>query len=256
MCAPAAALRKAGAGAHYLQQLELVQGCGSRKSFASASAASGGAAGCSGTVAGAAAGGAGGGAGGSSCCTVPGVLSSSPADACRRLPYPLNSLCLLPLADNTFRAVNRGYQRELQRQRVAGVDVWRLSGGCILPRLEGSALCCCLVEGGPRALQSLQEALLSCVQFLYREGIKPFAGEIAHQLRKRTEAAAWLPSEVVGLAMTTPEVFAKIERRVKGEDGWVVLLKKQKEPPEFKGFVDTRAKDNVYSQEQWIEFNK
>ena len=162
----------------------------------------------------------------------------------------------MPLGDGTFKTVCRSNQQEVQRQRIAGVDAWRLSDGCLIPRLENSGLCLFLNEKGIEAVHTLENALLSCIKFLYKEGIKPFAGEVAHQLRKKTEAAAWLPSEVVGLAMMSENVYLKIERRVKGEDGWVLLLNKNQEPKDFKGFVDTRAKDNVYTPEQWIAFNK
>lgn len=180
---------------------------------------------------------------------------SSPNEGPQRLAHPLNGLCLQPLGDGCFRAIPRTHLREGHRQRVAGVDVWRLPDGCIVPRIEGAPLSAYLSEKA-EALEELETALLCCVQFLYKEGIKPFAGEIAHQLRKRTNAGTWLPSEVVALAMASRHVYPKVERRVKGEDGWVILLNRQLEPDDFEGFVDTRAKENLYSQEQWLHFNK
>ncbi|KAL8271746.1 hypothetical protein Esti_004341 [Eimeria stiedai] len=239
---PAAALRKAGAGAHHLQHLESLRGShvgGGPPPFSSSSGAprkNGG---------------------GGLLLRGPPPLSSPSESygAPRACPPPLSSLCLQPLGDGCFRAVLRSHQRDGHRQRVAGVDVWRLADGCIVPRIEGAPLSAYLAERA-EALEELEEALLSCVQFLYKEGIKPFAGEIAHQLRKRTNAGTWLPSEVVALAMASEHVYPKVERRVKGEDGWVILLKPHFEPEGFEGFVDTRAKENLYTQEQWLHFNK
>ncbi|KAL8429578.1 hypothetical protein ACSSS7_006508 [Eimeria intestinalis] len=239
---PAAALRKAGAGAHHLQHLDSLRGShgGGPPPFSNSS----GAARKNG--------------GGGLLLRGP-PPHSSPSEsyggAPRPCPPPLSSLCLQPLGDGCFRSVLRTHQRDGHRQRVAGVDVWRLTDGCIVPRIEGAPLSAYLAERA-EALEELEEALLSCVQFLYKEGIKPFAGEIAHQLRKRTNAGTWLPSEVVALAMASEHVYPKVERRVKGEDGWVILLKPHLEPEEFEGFVDTRAKENLYTQEQWLHFNK
>lgn len=228
---PAAAIRKAGAGAHYLQHLDALRGGpgGPPVGFGGPRKNGGG--------------------------LLARPTLPSPTDGSQRLAHPLSSLCLQPLGDGCFRAVPRTHQREGHRQRVAGVDVWRLADGCIVPRIEGAPLSLYLSERA-EALAELEAALLSCVQFLYKEGIKPFAGEIAHQLRKRTNAGTWLPSEVVALAMASHHVYPKVERRVKGEDGWVILLKKQLEPEGFEGFVDTRAKENLYTQEQWLHFNK
>ncbi|KAL8446996.1 hypothetical protein Emed_004680 [Eimeria media] len=241
---PAAALRKAGAGAHHLQHLDSLRGshAGGPPPFCSSSGASRKN---------------GGGAlllrGGPPPLSSPSESYGGAPRPCP--PAPLSSLCLQPLGDGCFRSVIRAHQRDGHRQRVAGVDVWRLTDGCIVPRIEGAPLSAYLAERA-EALEELEEALLSCVQFLYKEGIKPFAGEIAHQLRKRTNAGTWLPSEVVALAMASEHVYPKVERRVKGEDGWVILLKPHLEPEGFEGFVDTRAKENLYTQEQWLHFNK
>ncbi|PFH36008.1 hypothetical protein BESB_056590 [Besnoitia besnoiti] len=154
-----------------------------------------------------------------------------------------------------FGPIPKHVLKEGYKQRIAGVDVLRLPDGTILPRIDGSSLQQ-LLHTNPGEFPKLEKILTECVTFLYNEGIKPFAGEIAHQMRKRTEGGSWLPSEVVALAVAASDVIPQVERRVKGEDGWVVLLREGLAPESFDGFVDTRARDDCYSAEQWLEFNR
>ncbi|PHJ18505.1 ost-hth associated domain protein [Cystoisospora suis] len=154
-----------------------------------------------------------------------------------------------------FGPVPKSILKEGIKQRIAGVDVLRLADGSVLPRIDGSNLQH-LLYTNPRLFPELAKALTDCVLFLYKEGIKPFAGEIAHQMRKRTEGGSWLPSEVVALAVAAQDLSPRVERRVKGEDGWVILLKESQIPASFDGFVDTRAREDCYTAEQWLAFNR
>ncbi|SBS85536.1 conserved Plasmodium protein, unknown function [Plasmodium ovale curtisi] len=89
------------------------------------------------------------------------------------------------------------------------------------------------------------------VLFLYQEGIKSYLGDVANQMKIYINYNFWSASEIAYiLRQLTNLCNIQIEVRVKGEIGCVIYL--NKEPPNFKGFVDSHDLRDTFSKKDWL----
>ncbi|ORM42113.1 Uncharacterize protein [Babesia sp. Xinjiang] len=182
------------------------------------------------------------------------------------------------IRDNQSRDSTRGndYQRWQDREclritnsssshvtmeRRGGLTWIKSPNGLLVPCIENTWLKHMITTllGDSKALskffKTLQQCLEEAVLFLYREGIKPYLGDVANQMKRSIADNFWSASEVAFVSLHCRDtVDLKIELRVKGEMGWVVYLRN--DPPGFLGFVDTHSTVDTYSNYHWRALNK
>uniref|UniRef100_A0A3B0MTJ1 OST-HTH Associated domain containing protein, putative n=1 Tax=Theileria annulata TaxID=5874 RepID=A0A3B0MTJ1_THEAN len=145
-------------------------------------------------------------------------------------------------------------------ERRGGLSWIRTSNGNLLPQIENTWLKHIItsLQSNKLALMNffnnLEKCLIESVQFLYKEGIKPYLGDVANQMKRSICDNFWSAAEVAYVSLHCKNtVKLNIELRVKGEMGWVVYL--IKEPTNFKGFVDTHSTVNSYDDYYWRQLN-
>ncbi|UKK00990.1 hypothetical protein MACK_001803 [Theileria orientalis] len=145
-------------------------------------------------------------------------------------------------------------------ERRGGLSWIRTNNGNLLPQIENTWLKHIItsLQTNKVALMNffnnLEKCLIESVQFLYKEGIKPYLGDVANQMKRSICDNFWSAAEVAYVSLHCKNaVRLQIELRVKGEMGWVVYL--LHEPHNFRGFVDTHSTVNNYSDYYWRQLN-
>ncbi|GFE52716.1 hypothetical protein BaOVIS_001200 [Babesia ovis] len=163
---------------------------------------------------------------------------------------------------------NRDYLRvtthtssNVTMERRGGLTWIKGPNGMLVPYIENTWLkqMITTLVADPKALskflKTLRTSLKEAVLFLYSEGIKPYLGDVANQMKRSIADNFWSASEVAFVSLHCRDtVDLKIELRVKGEMGWVVYL--HEDPPGFLGFVDTHSTVDPYSNYHWRALNK
>ncbi|GBE62743.1 hypothetical protein, conserved [Babesia ovata] len=146
-------------------------------------------------------------------------------------------------------------------ERRGGLTWIKSPNGVLVPHIENTWLKQMITMLLPdeqalsKFLKNLQTCLEEAVLFLYNEGIKPYLGDVANQMKRSIADNFWSASEVAFVSLHCKETIEmKIEQRVKGEMGWVVYLRQV--PPSFLGFVDTHSTVDPYSNYHWRALNK
>ncbi|GIX62006.1 uncharacterized protein BcabD6B2_14410 [Babesia caballi] len=146
-------------------------------------------------------------------------------------------------------------------ERRGGLTWIRYPNGVLVPYIENTWLKQMLTTllPDPDALSKFMKHLQGCLEeavlFLYNEGIKPYLGDVANQMKRSVSDNFWSACEVAFVSLQCSDlVQLKLELRVKGEMGWVVYL--LQEPPGFRGFVDTHSTVDTYSNYHWRALNK
>ncbi|CCF76089.1 Protein PFF0380w [Babesia microti strain RI] len=146
-------------------------------------------------------------------------------------------------------------------ERHGGLTWNRHSNNVLLPYIENTWLKHMIdslkdkPEWYERFFNNLEKCLKDAVTFLYRQGIKPYLGDVANQMKRSVADNFWSAAEVAYVSINCKDIVKlKIELRVKGEMGWVVYL--AQEPPWFKGFVNTHSTIDNYSPYYWRALNK
>lgn len=156
------------------------------------------------------------------------------------------------------------YDRETPKymtERRGGIT-WIKSGtGILIPCIENTWLKHMLVnflpdrEVAQNFIVMLQESLEEAVKFLYDEGIKPYLGDVANQMKRIIPDNFWSASEVAFISLLCKDkIHLRSELRVKGEMGWVLYL--DETPSGFEGFVDTHSPEDKFSYYHWRALNK
>ncbi|CDR96272.1 hypothetical protein, conserved [Babesia bigemina] len=146
-------------------------------------------------------------------------------------------------------------------ERRGGLTWIKSPSGVLVPHIENTWLKQMITMLLPdeqalsKFLKTLQTCLEEAVLFLYNEGIKPYLGDVANQMKRSIADNFWSASEVAFVSLHCKDTIEmKIEQRVKGEMGWVVYLRQV--PPHFLGFVDTHSTIDPYSNYHWRALNK
>lgn len=162
---------------------------------------------------------------------------------------------------NLSRLINAVKCEETLTERKGGLTWIRTGDDSQLPYIENTWLkhMIRILQSDKQALVSffrnLEKCLYDAVVFLYNEGIKPYLGDVANQMKRSIADNFWSAAEVAYVSLHCRDVVElRIELRVKGEMGWVVYL--LKDPPNFKGFVDTHSTVDVYSPYHWRALNR
>lgn len=161
---------------------------------------------------------------------------------------------------DSFRIPGYG-SSNLVMERRGGLTWIKNPNGVLVPYIENTWLKHMITtllpdtEALMKFLKTLQTCLEEAVLFLYKEGIKPYLGDVANQMKRSIVDNFWSASEVAFVSLHCREmVDLKIELRVKGEMGWVVYMRE--EPPGFLGFVDTHSTVDCYSKYHWRALNQ
>ncbi|KAK2195862.1 bifunctional OST-HTH-LOTUS domain/OST-HTH associated domain/LOTUS-like domain [Babesia duncani] len=141
-------------------------------------------------------------------------------------------------------------------ERRGGLTWVETKAGVSMPSVEGSWLDMMVrnLINAPHALKAfflrLARSLHEAIIFLYKEGIKPYLGDIANQMKRAVADNFWSAAEVAFVSLQCIGVMIlKLELRVRGEMGWVVYL--CEEPNDFIGFVDTHNIIDPFTPVHW-----
>eukprot|EP00371_Babesia_bovis_P002530 XP_001611177.1 hypothetical protein [Babesia bovis T2Bo] len=156
--------------------------------------------------------------------------------------------------------LNNTCSSNVTMERRGGLTWIRGSNGVLIPYIENTWLQQMITklvsdsESLWQFMNTLKTTLMESVLFLYSEGIKPYLGDVANQMKRSIADNFWSASEVAFVSLHCQDtVDLRTELRVKGEMGWVVYLREK--PPGFLGFVDTHSTVDPYSNYHWRALN-
>lgn len=156
---------------------------------------------------------------------------------------------------------NKKKQENIQvTERRGGLTWYKYEGGYMVPSIENTwlkhVLVALLQERGKVCdfVETLRRNLEGSIRFLYKEGIKPYLGDVANQMKRLIPDNFWSASEIAFISlMCMDKLVLQVEQRVKGELGWVLYLRET--PNNFEGFVDTHSIVDNFSDYHWRAMN-